>query len=184
MAIRSGEGRIRLYLRATDYGTGIAANVWHISHGGAAFTIEDDPFQTGSWNWDTVVFQPTPAFGWDRVQLAGPGGGATVTINTWGHKISMSGTPPTASDDYLRIAFPHWLPVSLFGFLPALAVLRFAATHWRRYRRLLAGTCPMCAYDLRATPGHCPECGWVIHAAREAGQGHPPQRPLAEPRGT
>ena len=79
----------------------------------------------------------------------------------------LSGAPTlaTAHDAYLRITFPHWLPASLFGFLPALAALRFAATHWRRYRRLLGGTCPMCAYDLRATPGHCPECGWDVTVA-------------------
>ena len=54
------------------------------------------------------------------------------------------------------VTVPHWFAVMLATApgisLPSLLYLR------RRYR-LRGGLCPSCGYDLRATPGRCPECG-------------------------
>ncbi|MEM6314460.1 MAG: hypothetical protein AAF743_10255 [Planctomycetota bacterium] len=47
---------------------------------------------------------------------------------------------------------PHWLLLSLLG----LAVV-LAAAPWKK--RVNLG-CPQCAYDWRATPGRCSECGF------------------------
>jgi hypothetical protein len=49
----------------------------------------------------------------------------------------------------------HWLWLAaLVAAVPALALVRYR-------RRADCGQCGMCGYDLRATPGRCPECGAV-----------------------
>ena len=57
--------------------------------------------------------------------------------------------------DY-RVSFPAWLPIALFALAPA-ARARSRLVRLRRSRR--RGYCIQCGYDLRATPGRCPECG-------------------------
>ncbi|MFM9977710.1 MAG: hypothetical protein ACKVOP_06660, partial [Sphingomonadaceae bacterium] len=55
------------------------------------------------------------------------------------------------------ISFPHWL---LLLALSAYPLLR--GWCWMRAQRRRAGNlCPVCGYDLRATPERCPECGRV-----------------------
>jgi hypothetical protein len=63
---------------------------------------------------------------------------------------------------------PNWLLALLFALLPA------GWFHRRRRqrqlaKRLAAGLCPSCGYDLRATPERCPECGTsVVTIARSS----------------
>ena len=49
---------------------------------------------------------------------------------------------------------PHWFAALVLAIPPAL-------WFWRRLRRPAPGTCLSCGYDLRATPGRCPECGAI-----------------------
>jgi hypothetical protein len=62
------------------------------------------------------------------------------------------------------VGIPFWA-------IAAVTVLPWGGWSVRRYRahkaerRRRAGLCPSCAYDLRATPGQCPECGAAFPTA-------------------
>lgn len=61
----------------------------------------------------------------------------------------------------LTLRFPS---LGLFIALPALWLVR--RRPWRMLRRVDHSRCARCGYDLRATPGRCPECGTIPKAAR------------------
>ena len=53
------------------------------------------------------------------------------------------------------VCFLFWVLVFDRFLLPVRDGMRDA----EREHRVRRGLCPSCAYDLRATPGRCPECG-------------------------
>ncbi len=56
---------------------------------------------------------------------------------------------------------PIWSVVAGALVLPARWVMLHRG-RWRRQERRSLGLCPTCAYDLRASPERCPECGTVV----------------------
>jgi hypothetical protein len=59
-----------------------------------------------------------------------------------------------------EVVFPYWMPAALLALLPAVRL----GSLWhkrRREARSARALCGSCGYDLRATPGRCPECGAV-----------------------
>ena len=55
----------------------------------------------------------------------------------------------------LSATVPYWAAWLVSAVLPVLWAWRSPAR--RRRRRAAQGQCPACGYDLRATPGRCPE---------------------------
>jgi hypothetical protein len=60
---------------------------------------------------------------------------------------------------YYRVTVSYFFLALLMAVLPLTRLLVLAARHGRVQTRREDGLCPSCGYDLRATPGRCPECG-------------------------
>ena len=68
---------------------------------------------------------------------------------------SMTVTPfPPPNTRHRLVVIPYWAPAAVFGLLPIAWTARLLLRRGR-----LPGRCPVCGYDLRATPQRCPECG-------------------------
>jgi hypothetical protein len=65
------------------------------------------------------------------------------------------------------VVVPYWLLMTAAALLPAAR----SARSWRRLRRRESlerrRRCVACGYDLRATPGRCPECGAAAYVKPE-----------------
>jgi hypothetical protein len=69
-----------------------------------------------------------------------------------GGPLHESGMIPCRSIDV-----PLWMPLAFGGVLPGVLLARGLRARLRR--RATLGLCVHCGYDLRASPGCCPECG-------------------------
>jgi hypothetical protein len=113
----------------------------------------------GRYGWG-FIRSPMPV-GRDRASLSTP------SFNQWGfgfhwHKTRLGGAWRYGGRRLIIVYAPFWLPVLLTAATPAC----WATGAFRRRRRSRVGLCPVCGYDLRATPERCPECGTVPRAAK------------------
>ena len=77
---------------------------------------------------------------------------AIARQNVWG------GADGTSAHDSLygpRVWVPYWMIVAVAAPLSVWWI----GSRVRQFRRRARGLCAACGYDLRATPGRCPECG-------------------------
>jgi hypothetical protein len=58
---------------------------------------------------------------------------------------------------FTEVLCPTWALIAVL----LLPMGLWAGIGWRQRRRMKAGHCASCGYDLRATPEKCPECGSI-----------------------
>ena len=75
-----------------------------------------------------------------------------------GFAVGFDATPAGDRGVHLRV------PLASVACVAAVAPLLAWRRRARRARRVSRGLCVRCGYDLRGTPGACPECGAVVSA--------------------
>jgi hypothetical protein len=73
----------------------------------------------------------------------------------WRWQTSGTGAPFPSTHRERHVSVPLWLLIGL----SAGAGWLLGRRNWLIRRRVVAGLCPACGYDCRATSDHCPECG-------------------------
>jgi hypothetical protein len=126
-------GAERLFFNLGSGGGGVAINVGFTSDGIAPVVSRS------GWNWWWDDRAPIPY-------------AAGTPVNRWGFGYKSVRRPFVR---WTRVIFPAWLAATLFASLPITRLVMSI----RRRTRTREGLCPACGYDLRATPGRCPECG-------------------------
>jgi hypothetical protein len=108
---------------------------------GYGWSIDSD--HRGSGQWDLSYRESEPS--WFHYSRLVP------EISEWVTLHSPPGTPPES----VTYTVPSWMLFLALAARPAIVARRVLSKHRRRG----AGVCQSCGYDLRATPGRCPECG-------------------------
>jgi hypothetical protein len=96
-----------------------------------------------------------------------PGGGSSLRWDVPILLINRGTVGATAGSISVQMAFvPWWEVYSVLAVLPVVWLIRVQVKR-ARAGPVREGFCGVCGYDLRATPGRCPECGNVVEVKFE-----------------
>jgi len=109
---------------------------------------EDHHFFLGQWSHDyrDAFYSPTANVSYDPYTDTPP------ALKTFRRAIEM---------DRKMLMLDTWWCVAVLSLLPAAVLLHRLRQYYLRRRERNQTHCRVCGYDLRATPGRCPECGMV-----------------------
>ena len=159
------------------------------SHGGRLFYSRElegvmvRELQHGNYPGPVPLLEPSSRSGWThRPATAAPMDlgpeffrrvephGSSTTVAALGLRINREDWPPAEGRWVTgwNVTIPYWMLAAFVG-VPSFVGARAAVRRRRRRQRNAADQCERCGYDLRATPGRCPECGKSVGEADHSG---------------
>ena len=147
---------VALWVRS--YRTAATFDWWSVGTGGVEFRVRGATARAGSVGFYVADYPPGLCRGsyplhYHRSRTEGNSRPARRKL---GFAVERSSPAPGQTDVVWRAwRVPFWFLL----LASALAPARRAARGISEARLRRRGLCPACGYDLRATPGRCPECG-------------------------